>query len=68
LQTAIFAAFQESISEGFLYELPNLGYYNSKGQLLRAQPRCDFNDAALPIGASVFARLVEKKLPRFSSN
>jgi hippurate hydrolase len=27
-------------------------------------PRYDFNDAALPIGASLFARLVEKKLPR----
>jgi hippurate hydrolase len=27
-------------------------------------PRYDFNDEALPIGASLFARLVEKKLPR----
>src|SRR5262249_34722114 len=29
-------------------------------------PRYDFNDAALPIGASLLARLVEKKLPRVS--
>jgi hippurate hydrolase len=28
----------------------------------------DFNDEALPIGASLFARLVEKKLPRISGN
>jgi hippurate hydrolase len=28
-------------------------------------PRYDFNDAALPLGASLFAQLVEKKLPRF---
>jgi hypothetical protein len=27
----------------------------------------DFNVAALPIGASLFARLVEKKLPRLST-
>jgi hippurate hydrolase len=30
-------------------------------------PHYDFNDAALPIGASLFARLVEKKLPRLST-
>ena len=30
-------------------------------------PRYDFNDEALPIGASLFARLVEKKLPWLSS-
>jgi len=29
-------------------------------------PNYDFNDAALPIGASLFARLVEKKLLRLS--
>jgi hippurate hydrolase len=29
-------------------------------------PHYDFNDEALPIGASLFARLVEKKLPRLS--
>jgi metal-dependent amidase/aminoacylase/carboxypeptidase family protein len=30
-------------------------------------PRYDFNDEALPIGASLFARLVEKKLARLSA-
>jgi hypothetical protein len=30
-------------------------------------PHYDFNDEALPIGASLFARLVEKKLPRLST-
>jgi metal-dependent amidase/aminoacylase/carboxypeptidase family protein len=30
-------------------------------------PHYDFNDAALPIGASLFARLIEKKLPRLST-
>jgi hypothetical protein len=48
-----------------LYGLPNVGYYNSKagavGKLLRVQPRYDFNDAALPIGASLFARLVDAR-------
>jgi hypothetical protein len=29
---AIFAEFQESISEGFSYGLPNVGYYNSKAR------------------------------------
>jgi hippurate hydrolase len=28
----------------------------------------DFNDTAMPIGASLFARLVEKKLPRLSTS
>jgi hippurate hydrolase len=27
-------------------------------------PGYDFNDAALPLGASLYARLVEKRLPR----
>ena len=27
-------------------------------------PRYDFNDAILPLGASLFARLVEKRLAR----
>jgi hippurate hydrolase len=30
-------------------------------------PHYDFNDAALPFGASLFARLVERKLPRLST-
>jgi hippurate hydrolase len=30
-------------------------------------PNYDFNDAALPVGASLFARLVEKKLLRLST-
>ena len=29
-------------------------------------PGYDFNDAALPLGASLYARIVEKKLPRLS--
>jgi hippurate hydrolase len=31
-------------------------------------PHYDFNDEALPIGASLFARLVKRKLPRLSGN
>jgi metal-dependent amidase/aminoacylase/carboxypeptidase family protein len=56
-------------SEDFAYMLEacpgafiNIGIGNTDGPL--HNPRYDFNDAALPIGASVFARLVEKKLPR----
>ena len=32
----------------------------------QCKPFYDFNDEALPIGASLFARLVEKKFPRLS--
>jgi len=42
----------------------NIGIGNTDGPL--HNPRYDFNDAALPIGASLFARLVEKKLVRSS--
>jgi hippurate hydrolase len=40
----------------------NIGIADTGGPL--HNPRYDFNDAALPIGASLFARLVEKKLAR----
>jgi hippurate hydrolase len=54
-----------------LYGLPNVGYYNSKagavGSCSVHNPRYDFNDAALPIGASLFAGLVEKKLASLST-
>jgi hypothetical protein len=57
--------------EGFLYGLPNVGYYNPKAGTVGScpvhNPHYDFNDAALPIGASLFARLVKKKLPRVST-
>jgi metal-dependent amidase/aminoacylase/carboxypeptidase family protein len=59
-------------SEDFAYVLAacpgafiNIGNGDTDGPF--HSPRYDFNDAALPIGASLFARLVEKKLPRFSS-
>jgi hippurate hydrolase len=42
----------------------NIGIGNTDGP--PHNPRYDFNDKALPIGASLFARLVEKKLTRLS--
>jgi hippurate hydrolase len=42
----------------------NIGNAGSVGSCPVHNPRYDFNDEALPIGASLFARLVEKKLPR----
>jgi hippurate hydrolase len=46
----------------------NIGNASTVGSLPLHNPRYDFNDATLPIGASFFARLVEKKLPRLSGN
>jgi metal-dependent amidase/aminoacylase/carboxypeptidase family protein len=43
----------------------NIGIGETDGPFHRS-PRYDFNDAALPIGASLIARLVEKKLARCS--
>lgn len=37
---------------------------NGEGREHVHHPRYDFNDAALPVGASYFARLVERELPR----
>jgi metal-dependent amidase/aminoacylase/carboxypeptidase family protein len=58
-------------SEDFAYMLEacpgafiNIGIGSTGGPF--HSPRYDFNDEALPIGASLFARLVEKKLPRLS--
>jgi hippurate hydrolase len=58
-------------SEDFAYMLEacpgafiNIGNAGSVGSCPVHNPRYDFNDEALPIGASLFARLVEKKLPR----
>jgi amidohydrolase len=45
----------------------NVGNAGSVGSCPVHNPNYDFNDAALPIGASLFARLVEKKLPRLST-
>jgi metal-dependent amidase/aminoacylase/carboxypeptidase family protein len=45
----------------------NVGNAGSVGSCPAHNPNYDFNDAALPIGASLFARLVEKKLPRLST-
>jgi hippurate hydrolase len=44
----------------------NIGIAGTVGSCPVHNPHYDFNDAALPIGASLFARLVEKKLPRLS--
>src|SRR5262249_27990721 len=55
-------------SEDFAYMLEacpgafiNIGIGDTDGPFHR--PRYDFDDAGLPIGASLFARLLEKKLP-----
>jgi hippurate hydrolase len=42
----------------------NIGIGSTDGPF--HNPRYDFNDEALPIGASLFARLVKKKLARSS--
>jgi metal-dependent amidase/aminoacylase/carboxypeptidase family protein len=42
----------------------NIGNAGTVGSCPVHNPNYDFNDAALPIGASLFARLVEKKLSR----
>jgi hippurate hydrolase len=42
----------------------NIGIAGTVGGCPVHNPNYDFNDAALPIGASLFARLVEKKLHR----
>jgi metal-dependent amidase/aminoacylase/carboxypeptidase family protein len=47
--------------------LINIGNGDRVGSCPFHNPHYDFNDAALPIGASLFARLVEKKLPRIST-
>ena len=44
----------------------NIGIAGSVGSCPVHNPNYDFNDEALPIGASLFARLVEKKLARIS--
>ena len=44
----------------------NIGNGDTKGSCPVHNPGYDFNDAALPLGASLYARIVEKKLPRLS--
>jgi hippurate hydrolase len=44
-----------------------IGNAGSVGSCPVHNPHYDLNDEALPIGASLFARLVEKKLPRLSA-
>jgi hippurate hydrolase len=46
----------------------NIGIAGTVGSCPVHNPHYDFNDAALPIGASLFARPVEKKLARLSGN
>jgi hippurate hydrolase len=46
----------------------NIGNAGAVGSCPVHNPNYDFNDEALPIGASLFARLAEKKLPRLSGN
>lgn len=41
-----------------------LGNGDGEGSCLVHEPNYDFNDDILPIGASIFARLVERKLPK----
>jgi hippurate hydrolase len=60
-------------SEDFSYMLEvrpgayiNIGNGDTVGSCPVHNPGYDFNDAALPIGASLFAHLVEKKLARLS--
>jgi hippurate hydrolase len=62
-----------SAAEDFAYMLEvrpgafiNIGIASAVGSYPVHNPRYDFNDAALPIIISLFARLVEKKLPRLS--
>jgi hippurate hydrolase len=45
----------------------NIGNASTVGSCPVHNPHYDFNDEALPVGASLFARLVEKKLPRVST-
>jgi hippurate hydrolase len=45
----------------------NIGIAGTVGSCPVHNPHYDFNDEALPIGASLFVRLVEKKLPRLST-
>ena len=44
----------------------NIGNGDTKGSCPVHNPGYDFNDAILPLGASLYARVVEKKLPRLS--
>jgi hippurate hydrolase len=44
----------------------NIGNAGVGGSCPVHNPHYDFNEAALPIGASLFARVLEKKLPRLS--
>jgi hippurate hydrolase len=45
----------------------NIGIAGTVGSCPVHNPHYDFNDGALPIGASLFARLVEKKLLQLST-
>ena len=61
-------------AENFAYPLEacpgafiNIGIAGVGGSCPVHNPHYDFNDEALPIGASLFVRLVEKKLPRLST-
>jgi hippurate hydrolase len=44
----------------------NIGNGDGAGSVPVHNPRYDFNDQALPLGASLYARIIEKKLPRLS--
>jgi metal-dependent amidase/aminoacylase/carboxypeptidase family protein len=57
-----FAYMLESCPGAFI----NIGNAGTVGSCPVHNPHYDFNDEALPVGASLFARLVEKKLPRLS--
>jgi metal-dependent amidase/aminoacylase/carboxypeptidase family protein len=62
----IFAHRLESTAKACPGAFINIGNAGTVGSCPVHNPHYDFNDAALPIGASLFARLVEKKLPRLS--
>jgi amidohydrolase len=42
----------------------NIGNGDRAGSVPVHNPRYDFNDEALPLGASLYARIIERKLPR----
>src|SRR5262249_6395027 len=44
----------------------NIGNGDTQGSVPVHNPRYDFNDAALPFGATLYARVVERKLPRLT--
>jgi hippurate hydrolase len=57
-----FAAMLEACPGAYI----NVGNGETKGSCPVHNPGYEFNDAALPYGASLYARIVERKLPRLA--